>query len=284
MSAPAGSGDVREIDRICDQFEAACKSGGSPRLEDYVGRGAPLLRRDLLRHLLDLEREYRSLRGEHPEAAEYRPRFPAEADVVEAAFADPAPTLPTPAEKLLKLTATEGPHQGQVFTLAGHQLFLVGRALEAQLQLAAEDRLASRNHFLIEFNPPNCRLTDLGSRTGTFVNGERVSAAEVRDGDVIRAGRTALAVALAVVNPAALSATDVTLGPDDNLPALPAEPRPATDLYRTVGTAKSPGPSRCRRLPTCRASTATTSSGSWAAAGWASSIWQRARPTVRGWP
>ncbi len=162
----------------------------------------------------------------------------AEVDPIEAAFADPAPTLPTPAEKLLKLTATNGPHQGQVFNLAGHQVFLVGRSAEAHLQLSAEDRSASRNHFLIEFNPPNCRLTDLGSRTGTFVNGERVLSAELRDGDAIRAGRTTLAVVLAAVNPVAPSAADMT--------EAPADERPTNDLYRTVGTAKVPGP---RPLP-----------------------------------
>src|SRR5437773_2175786 len=41
-----------------------------------------------------------------------------------------------------------------------------------------------------------CRTRDLGSRFGTFRSGEQVTEADLRDGDIILAGRTRFAVAL----------------------------------------------------------------------------------------
>ena len=57
-----------------------------------------------------------------------------------------------------------------------------------------DDRLLSREHFLIEVNPPVCVLMDLGSTNGTKVNGLRVETAPLRDGDVITAGESAFVV------------------------------------------------------------------------------------------
>jgi serine/threonine-protein kinase len=45
-----------------------------------------------------------------------------------------------------------------------------------------------------EVNPPLCRLRDLGSLNGTFVNGVRVREADLAEGDTIRVGQTMLKV------------------------------------------------------------------------------------------
>jgi pSer/pThr/pTyr-binding forkhead associated (FHA) protein len=92
----------------------------------------------------------------------------------------------------ITLTVTEGPHQGKVFTFGEHDTFIVGRSARAQLQLSLNDQYFSRHHFLVEVNPPRCRLMDLGSRNGTFVNGTRTTTADLHDGDIIKAGRTVL--------------------------------------------------------------------------------------------
>jgi eukaryotic-like serine/threonine-protein kinase len=92
----------------------------------------------------------------------------------------------------ITLTVTEGPHQGKVFTFGEHDTFIVGRSARAQLQLSLNDQYFSRHHFLVEVNPPHCRLMDLGSRNGTFVNGTRMTSADLRDGDIIKAGHTVL--------------------------------------------------------------------------------------------
>src|SRR5205807_9227463 len=58
------------------------------------------------------------------------------------------------------------------------------------------DKAFSRIHFLIEMNPPHCRLLDMGSRNGTAINGRKVHRADLQDGDYIQAGRTIMQVAI----------------------------------------------------------------------------------------
>ncbi len=88
------------------------------------------------------------------------------------------------------LQVTAGPFEGQTFTFQGSISFLVGRSRRAHLRLSDLDRYFSRVHFLVEINPPHCRLMDLGSRNGTHVNGLRVEMIELKEGDRIKAGHT----------------------------------------------------------------------------------------------
>ena len=76
----------------------------------------------------------------------------------------------------------------------GHDTFLVGRTKDAHFQLTYDDPYFSRRHFLIEVNPPRCRLIDLNSRNGILLNGAGVQTAEVADGDEIAAGHTVFKV------------------------------------------------------------------------------------------
>ena len=76
----------------------------------------------------------------------------------------------------ITLTVTEGPHKGQAFVFDGHDTFLVGRSKRAHFRLPSKDRYFSRIHFLVEVNPPHCRLMDMSSSNGTYVNGVRIGA------------------------------------------------------------------------------------------------------------
>src|SRR5262249_30230846 len=98
-----------------------------------------------------------------------------------------------PMEVVLRVTS--GPHTGleRVFAEAG--TFLVGRSLNVDFSLP-EDRLLSREHMALEVNPPLCDLLDLGSTNGTKVNNLSIERARLRDGDVINAGDTTIAVAV----------------------------------------------------------------------------------------
>jgi serine/threonine-protein kinase len=89
-----------------------------------------------------------------------------------------------------------GPHQGQVFTFTGHDTFLVGRSKRAHFRLPEKDEYFSRIHFLVEVNPPRCRLMDMKSTNGTYVNGKKVLVADLAHGDKIQAGQTVLQVTL----------------------------------------------------------------------------------------
>ncbi len=90
--SPAGA---REVDRVCDEFEAAWKKGEHPRLEDSL-RDADAPARQLLRELLRVELAYRRGAGERPTPAEYAARFPDEAAVIDEVFREGAETVAPP--------------------------------------------------------------------------------------------------------------------------------------------------------------------------------------------
>jgi serine/threonine-protein kinase len=180
----------------------------------------------MLERLLAIEIEHRVRLGERPALADYAVRFPTYLPVIEALLLRLAPQKAAAADKPLAelaLEVVEGPQQGQIFTLKGHDTFLVGRSPRAHLRLPEDDRHFSRVHFLIEVNPPLCRITDLGSRNGTFVNGERVQTAYLHHGDQIRAGHTVLAVRLPVPPPPVVRGQTVPFAPRESA-AAPPEP------------------------------------------------------------
>lgn len=100
------------------------------------------------------------------------------------------------------LRVIAGPQTGGSFTFEQHETFMIGRSEDAQFCLS-QDRFFSRHHCLLEIAPPQCFLRDLGSTNGTFVNGVRVEAAHLKNGDRIQGGETVLEVEVAadVVQP-----------------------------------------------------------------------------------
>ncbi len=94
------------------------------------------------------------------------------------------------------LTVIKGPHQGRVFTFSEHDNFIVGRGKQAHCRLPIEDKYFSRHHFLVEVNPPRCRLLDLCSTNGTRVNDRKVQSVDLHDGDLIKGGITTIRVAI----------------------------------------------------------------------------------------
>lgn len=87
-------------------------------------------------------------------------------------------------------------------------LFGRGRACDARI---TEDEQVSRHHFIIEANPPEAVLRDLGSLNGTYLNDKKQGgrdknaspedaatvkhpAVPIRDGDQIRVGKTTISV------------------------------------------------------------------------------------------
>jgi serine/threonine protein kinase len=67
---------AERIDDICTAFEAACKAGEAPRLEDRLRDVPGADRLLLLKELIVVEVHYRRRRGDAVGAAEYRRRFP----------------------------------------------------------------------------------------------------------------------------------------------------------------------------------------------------------------
>ncbi|HEV7376274.1 MAG TPA: FHA domain-containing serine/threonine-protein kinase [Pyrinomonadaceae bacterium] len=98
------------------------------------------------------------------------------------------------------LRVLSGPHAGRSFIFDQHDTFLIGRSDTAHLCLP-EDRFFSRNHCLLEIAPPRCYLRDLGSTNGTYVNGQKVQEAYLRNGDRIQGGQTVLSVEVSADQP-----------------------------------------------------------------------------------
>jgi hypothetical protein len=102
--------------------------------------------------------------------------------------------MPAPEQGMkVDLEVIAGPHAGAVYHFDRHDTFVVGRSSQAQFSVP-DDGFLSRNHFLIEFNPPACCLRDLGSTNGTKVNGLRVEMVRLRNGDQISAGGSSFVI------------------------------------------------------------------------------------------
>jgi serine/threonine-protein kinase len=113
------------------------------------------------------------------------------------------------------LDVVQGPLEGRQFILDRPDSFIVGRSRFVHCPMP-EDLALSRDHFMIEVNPPSCELRDLGSTNGTYVNNQRVDRVRLTSQDLIAAGQSVFRVA--VQSAEMMSSAD---GPK------PSKPRPA---------------------------------------------------------
>jgi len=111
----------------------------------------------------------------------------------------------------VNLKVTSGPYKGRIFSFTQHDTFLIGRNPDAHLCLP-DDRYFSRNHCLLEMNPPHSHVRDLGSTNGTFLNGRRVHEAYLNNGDRIQCGETILVVEVTTESHDLLSETTQDAG------------------------------------------------------------------------
>lgn len=94
----------------------------------------------------------------------------------------------------VKIIVIKGPEKGKTFSFDKADRFLVGRAKKAHLRFSEKDLYISRNHFLLEISSEHCYIKDLNSKNGTFVNGKRITHAELKNGDIIQIGDTILKI------------------------------------------------------------------------------------------
>jgi serine/threonine-protein kinase len=91
------------------------------------------------------------------------------------------------------LQITAGPSKDQKCEIDDRGTYTVGRASRAAFSIPGDQAL-SREHFQIDYDPPVCRLLDLGSTNGTTVNGLRVENVVLREGDQIAAGDSTFSI------------------------------------------------------------------------------------------
>jgi pSer/pThr/pTyr-binding forkhead associated (FHA) protein len=85
------------------------------------------------------------------------------------------------------LEAISGPITGRRLEVRGGSIVRVGRTGKSDYAIA-EDGYLSSLHFSVECDGTQCRIRDLGSSNGTFVNGSRITDQVVREGDSVVAG------------------------------------------------------------------------------------------------
>jgi serine/threonine-protein kinase len=143
------------------------------------------------------------------------------------------------------LEVIAGPDAGQRLEYEQHDTLLVGRGSLAKLRLTKDPHF-SRNHFLLEVNPPDVLVRDLGSRNGTFVNGRKVQQCRLQPGDVISGGQTQ--VRFTLLGEQDDIATADLLAPAEPgsaerstyLPAAPSHPVPSTKTPAERGAGTAP--------------------------------------------
>ena len=96
---------------------------------------------------------------------------------------------------IVKLIVVSGKSAGRSIAVKRSK-FLIGRADECDIRPLSEE--VSRRHCAIIVGPESVFVEDLGSRNGTFVNGERIAErTQVTDGDAVRVGSLELRVSCA---------------------------------------------------------------------------------------
>ncbi len=99
-------------------------------------------------------------------------------------------TTPSGTAKSFALKFISGKYQGGEFPLKADKQIVIGRSSELDMVLVED--MVSRKHAKIMISQGNITIEDLGSTNGTFVNGEKVKQARLKEGDRILIGTSIL--------------------------------------------------------------------------------------------
>src|SRR5437588_3459113 len=85
-----------------------------------------------------------------------------------------------------------GKYQGGEFPLRPNREIIIGRSSDLDMVLVED--MVSRKHAKITTDEHVVTIQDLGSTNGTFVNGEKVRKADLKDGDRILIGTSIIKI------------------------------------------------------------------------------------------
>ena len=140
----------------------------------------------------------------------------------------------------LRLTIVDGPNAGQAFELESDELVLVGRGQECDVQIA--DPRVSKEHCRILAQGGRLKIIDLNSRSGTYVNGNRVTECTFETDDEIVLGRTHLRVDV-LADPGS-----TTIAPAEGMPSIGLVEQPDSGVAETAPY-PAPAEERRKRMP-----------------------------------
>ena len=110
-----------------------------------------------------------------------------------------APPAPGSARRAFALRFISGKYQGGEFPIYPDKPIVVGRSSDLDMVLVED--MVSRRHAKIAVGSDNTiTIEDLGSTNGTFVNGEKVKKARLKEGDRVLIGTSILKVVAADQN------------------------------------------------------------------------------------
>ncbi len=149
----------------------------------------------------------------------------------------------------MALRFISGKYQGGEFPLQVDKPIVVGRSSDLDMVLVED--MVSRRHAKIVLSSDQITIEDLGSTNGTFVNGEKVKKARLKEGDRVLIGTSILKVVLADQQGASPAGVDAK----QNLESVAAARRtspvrtmsgaleevPLPDLLQLFGTSKKNG-------------------------------------------
>src|SRR5579863_7551847 len=96
---------------------------------------------------------------------------------------------------LVILEATAGPITGRKIEVPAGTILRIGRTAKSDYAIG-EDSYLSSQHFAVECDGIECRIRDLGSSNGTFLNGNRVTETVAAEGDSVVAGGSTFSIHL----------------------------------------------------------------------------------------
>ncbi|MCH8923564.1 MAG: FHA domain-containing protein [Planctomycetes bacterium] len=94
---------------------------------------------------------------------------------------------------IVTLTIQNDYHASRKIVVRADQIMKVGRTEWADAAIAGDGHMSSV-HFEVQCESDTCRIRDLDSANGTFVNGEPIIEVELTDGDQVLAGQTKFVV------------------------------------------------------------------------------------------
>ena len=105
---------------------------------------------------------------------------------------DPSPNQQASSDvgRALALRFISGKYQGGEFPMVPEKAIIVGRSSDLDMVLVEE--MVSRKHAKISYDKEKIVIEDLGSTNGTFVNGEKIKRAQLKEGDRILIGTSIL--------------------------------------------------------------------------------------------
>ena len=158
---------------------------------------------------------------------------------------------PGPSRTLLALRFISGKYQGGEFPLDEGKEIVIGRSSDLDMVLVEE--MVSRKHARIRMGGGVISIEDLGSTNGTFVNGEKIQKAQLKEGDRVLIGTSILkVVAVGADEPpsrrnlesvAVRRVTARHRGPGEEAPRMTGhlEEIPLPDLMQLFGTSRKSG-------------------------------------------